>query len=420
MTRTIAVIGLGYVGLPLALEFAKKYEVIGFDISKKRVESLSKGHDVTKEVFSRDLDNSQISFTNNLADLEEINTFIICVPTPIDPKNKPDLRPLENASRDIGGCIKKGDIVIYESTVYPGATREICIPILEDQSGLKLNQDFYVGYSPERINPGDGNHRLTDIVKITSGSNDYSRKEINDMYESIINAGTHSVSSIEVAESAKVIENIQRDINIALVNELSIIFKRLNLDTEEIINASSTKWNFTKYTPGLVGGHCIGVDPYYLIHKSKQIGHEPQIITAGRKINDDMHLVISKSLVQAMIEKKIEPQFSKLIVMGFTFKEDCPDVRNTRVYNLIKELELQKIEVSIYDPIADFEGHESCNSLNIVNEIKEDYYDAAIFAVAHQEFRSIEIAQFRKSLKNNSIIADLKYIFHRSQTDLRI
>ena len=327
---------------------------------------------------------------------------------------------MEKASASIGPYINIGDIVIYESTVYPGATREVCIPILEKESLLKLNKDFYVGYSPERINPGDTNHRLVDIVKITSGSDEFSKKKIDDLYRSIIQAGTHSVSSIEVAESAKVIENIQRDINIALINELSIIFQQLSLDTEEIINASSTKWNFTKYSPGLVGGHCIGVDPYYLIHKSKMIGYEPQIITAGRKINDDMHLIFSNSLINIMRHKKINPKDSRLLILGFTFKEDCPDTRNTRVFNLAKELEYHGIKVSIYDPIADFDGNELYKSLDIVNEIQEDHYDVAVFAVAHTQFKSIVLEDFRKILKKNSVIADLKYLFKQSETDLRM
>ena len=420
MTNSIAVIGLGYVGLPLALEFSKKYDVIGFDVSKKRIKNLSGGVDETQEVLVEDLNTAKISFTNSLEDIATANVYIVCVPTPIDTNNNPDLSPLESASKSIGPYINKGDIVIYESTVYPGATREVCIPILENESLLQLNKDFYVGYSPERINPGDTNHRLTDIVKITSGSNEFSRKKIDDLYSSIIKAGTHSVSSIEVAESAKVIENIQRDINIALINELSIIFNRLNLDTEEILNASSTKWNFIKYTPGLVGGHCIGVDPYYLIHKSRMVGFEPKIITAGRKINDDMHLNFSDSLINIMKEKKIDPQGSKLLIMGFTFKEDCPDTRNTRVFNLVQELERYKIKVSIYDPIADFGGNELYQSLDVVNEIHKDHYDVAVFSVAHTEFRSINIRDFRKILKKNSVIADLKYLFNHSETDLRM
>ena len=347
----ISIIGLGYVGLPLAIEFSKKYKVTGFDINDQRIKELKSGHDRTLEVNSNDLENLEnLNFTSDILDAKDSDFHIIGVPTPVDKNNTPDFSNLINASETIGSILKAGDIVIYESTVYQGATEDICIPCLEKQSGLKLNSDFYVGYSPERINPGDKNHRLTDIVKVTSGSTPESALLINDLYKSIITAGTHMASSIKVAEAAKVIENTQRDVNIGLINELATIFEKLSIDTEEVLNAAGTKWNFLPFKPGLVGGHCIGVDPYYLSYKAQAVGYEPEMILAGRRINDGMSKYISNQINNIMKSKDININNSNILVMGITFKEDCPDTRNTKVFDLIKELTYKGASVKTYDP----------------------------------------------------------------------
>ena len=352
----IAVLGLGYVGLPLAVEFGKKYQVWGFDISHERIRELKQGDDKTKEVGIDELKQSKfLSFTANIDEIKTAQVFIVTVPTPIDKKNKPDLSPLISASKAVGGILKKDDVVIYESTVYPGTTEEICIPILENSSKLEINKDFYVGYSPERINPGDKNHKITDILKVTSGSNKASSDFIDQLYASIIPAGTFKATSIRVAEAAKVIENTQRDLNIALINELSHIFNKLDIDTYEVLEAAETKWNFLPFKPGLVGGHCIGVDPYYLTFKAQEMGYEPRVILAGRQINDEMAEYVSKNLIDMILSKNHILEKSKVLIMGFTFKEDCPDTRNTKIFDLYNFIESSGLKCDIYDPVADCE-----------------------------------------------------------------
>jgi len=386
----IGIIGLGYVGLPLAVEFGKKYNTIGFDINEKRISELNNGYDRTKEITIIELQNSiKLSFTNNYKDISDCNFYIITVPTPIDKYNNPDLTPLKSASEIIGKILKKGDIVVYESTVYPGATEEVCVPILEEFSKLKFNKDFFCGYSPERINPGDKKHTLVSIKKVTSGSTLEIGKQIDDLYKSIINAGTFLVSSIKVAEAAKVIENTQRDINIAFVNELALIFNLLGIDTNEVLEAASTKWNFLPFKPGLVGGHCIGVDPFYLTYKAQEMGYNPEIILSGRRLNDRMSEYITSKFIKLMINKGIKINGSKVLILGLTFKENCPDIRNSKVFDIIKELTEYGVSIDLYDPWANKDDVELYSGLKLKEAVEINRYDGILHAVAHNEFNNI-------------------------------
>ncbi|MCU4387267.1 Vi polysaccharide biosynthesis UDP-N-acetylglucosamine C-6 dehydrogenase TviB [Acinetobacter haemolyticus] len=411
----IAIIGLGYVGLPLAVEFGKKVSVVGFDIHQKRVDELKSGQDHTLEVSSEELKQaSHLSYTANLDDLKECNFFIVTVPTPVDDVNRPDLTPLRKASETLGKVIKKGDIVVYESTVYPGATEEVCIPVLEQISGLKFNQDFFAGYSPERINPGDKVNTLTKIKKITSGSTPEVADFVDQVYASIITAGTHKASSIKVAEAAKVIENTQRDLNIALVNELSVIFDRLGIDTIDVLEAAGSKWNFLPFRPGLVGGHCIGVDPYYLTHKAEEVGYHPQVILAGRRINDNMARYVARNTIKRMLQNGIDVPRAKVGVLGVTFKENCPDIRNSKVADLIREFEAWGAQVVVADPWADAEEvkHEYGIELGQVNA--EHPVDALVVAVGHNEFRNLSAAELKSYVRSNQpVLADVKGLFDR-------
>lgn len=409
----IAIIGLGYVGLPLAVEFGKNGPVIGFDINQKRIDELKSGQDHTLEVTTEDLQKAQhLSFSANLDDLKQSNFFIVTVPTPVDQVNRPDLTPLRKASETVGQVLKKGDIVVYESTVYPGATEEVCIPILEKVSGLKFNQDFFAGYSPERINPGDKVNTLTKIKKITSGSTPEIANTVDTVYASIITAGTHKASSIKVAEAAKVIENTQRDLNIALVNELSVIFDRIGIDTLDVLEAAGSKWNFLPFRPGLVGGHCIGVDPYYLTHKAEEVGYHPQVILAGRRINDNMARYVARNTIKLMLQNGIDVPRAKVGVLGVTFKENCPDIRNSKVADLIKELEFWGAQVVVADPWADAEEvkHEYGIELGTVNA--QNPVDSLIVAVGHSEFRSLSASELRSYVKaEKPVLADVKSLF---------
>jgi len=417
----IAIIGLGYVGLPLAIEFGKNIETIGFDINPERIKELISGVDSTLEVEPEEMKEAKkISYTNQLEDIADCNVYIITVPTPIDKYKNPDLTPLQKSSHSIGQVLKKDNIVIYESTVYPGATEEVCIPILEQQSGLTFNQDFFAGYSPERINPGDKEHRLPTIKKVTSGSTPEIADFVDELYNTIITAGTHKASSIKVAEAAKVIENTQRDLNIALINELSLIFNHLKIDTLEVLEAAGSKWNFLPFRPGLVGGHCIGVDPYYLTYKAQEVGYHPEIILAGRRLNDNMAPYISVQLIKAMMNKEIEVKNANVLVMGLTFKENCPDLRNTKVVDVISELQEYKLNVDVYDPWVDKEEAMQEYGINPVDSPKEGYYDAIILAVAHNEFKEMDKASFDKLTKSNNVIYDLKYLLPLEDSDLRL
>ena len=417
----IAIIGLGYVGLPLAIEFGKNIETVGFDINQARIKELKSGKDSTLEVEPEEMKQAtKISYTNKLDDIAECNVYIITVPTPIDKYKNPDLSPLEKSSHSIGQVLTKDNVVIYESTVYPGATEEICIPILEQQSGLVFNDDFFAGYSPERINPGDKEHRLPTIKKVTSGSTPEIAEFVDQLYNTIITAGTHKASSIKVAEAAKVIENTQRDLNIALINELSLIFNRLKIDTLEVLEAAGSKWNFLPFRPGLVGGHCIGVDPYYLTYKAQEVGYHPEIILAGRRLNDNMAPYIAAQLIKAMMNKEIEVKNANVLVMGLTFKENCPDLRNTKVIDAISELQEFKLNVDVYDPWVDKEEAQYEYGIKPIDAPKENYYDAIILAVAHNEFKRMSKGSFDKLTKTNGIIYDLKYILPREESDLRL
>lgn len=417
----IAVVGLGYVGLPLAVEFGKKYQVWGFDISHERIRELKQGDDKTKEVGIDELKQSKfLSFTANIDEIKTAQVFIVTVPTPIDKKNKPDLSPLISASKAVGGILKKDDVVIYESTVYPGTTEEICIPILENSSKLEINKDFYVGYSPERINPGDKNHKITDILKVTSGSNKASSDFIDQLYASIIPAGTFKATSIRVAEAAKVIENTQRDLNIALINELSHIFNKLDIDTYEVLEAAETKWNFLPFKPGLVGGHCIGVDPYYLTFKAQEMGYEPRVILAGRQINDEMAEYVSKNLIDMILSKNHILEKSKVLIMGFTFKEDCPDTRNTKIFDLYNFIESSGLKCDIYDPVADCEEVYKNYKIRLIENISKNKYEAILIAVPHKEFIKMRIKDIKMLLKPNGVIYDLKSIFDRKDSNFRL
>jgi len=417
----IAVIGLGYVGLPLAVAFSKRFSVIGFDINTNRVKELETGVDSTQEISKSELDAAEaLSFSCNEEDLKACNIFIVTVPTPIDNLKQPDLIPLLKASEMLGRVIKKGDVIIYESTVYPGATEDDCIPVVERLSGFTLNKDFFAGYSPERINPGDKSHRVEDILKVTSGSDEETANFVDDLYATVIKAGTFKASSIKVAEAAKVIENTQRDVNIALINELAIIFNRLDIDTCEVLEAAGTKWNFLPFRPGLVGGHCIGVDPYYLTHKSESVGYRPEMILAGRRINDNMGSYVVSQLVKQMINKKIEVNGSRVLVMGLTFKENCPDIRNTKVIDIIDELKTYEVNVDIIDPWCSPIEAENEYDLVIRDEVKEGGYDAILVAVAHDEFKEMGVQAMRKLGKPKHILYDLKHVFSKDDVDIRL
>ena len=417
----IAIVGLGYVGLPLAIEFAKKYSVIGYDINQSRVSDLQKSFDKTLEVEKSELlEAKSLAFTSNLDEIRNCNIYIIGVPTPVNNKKEPDFKNLCLASEAIGSILNPGDIVIYESTVYPGATEEICVPILEEESNLKFNEEFYVGYSPERINPGDKEHRLPDIKKVTSGSTPEIATTIDELYKNIISAGTHKVSSIRVAEAAKVIENTQRDVNIGLINELATIFNKLSIDTEEVLEAAGTKWNFLPFRPGLVGGHCIGVDPYYLSYKAQSIGYQPEMILAGRRINDGMSSYIVKELSNRLLKKDTKVDQSKILIMGLTFKENCPDIRNTKVFEIIDELEKLGAEIDTYDPWVDKTSLENKYIDNHIDKLKKNDYDAVIIAVAHEVFKEIKISEIKSLCKSDHIIYDLKYLFPSQLTDMRL
>ena len=417
----IAVIGLGYVGLPLAVAFAKQFPVLGFDINFNRVKKLKAGIDTTLEVANSELVAADsLTFTCLEDDLKSCNTFIVTVPTPIDTFKRPDLTPLLKASELLGRIIKKNDVIIYESTVYPGATEDECIPVVEKLSGLSLNEDFSAGYSPERINPGDKNHRVEDILKVTSGSDQATADFVDTLYDSVIRAGTFKASSIKVAEAAKVIENTQRDVNIALINELAIIFNKLNIDTLEVLEAAATKWNFLPFRPGLVGGHCIGVDPYYLTHKSESVGYRPEMILAGRRINDGMGSYVVSQLIKKMINQKIEVSGSKVLIMGLTFKENCPDIRNTRVIDIVDELKAYKVDVDIIDPWCD--PAEAANEYGLVvsKVAEEGLYDVVLIAVAHDEFREMGVKAIRAFGKPKNILYDLKCVFPKDDVDIRL
>ena len=418
---TIGIIGLGYVGLPLAVEFGKKYDVVGFDINQKRIGELNAGKDSTLEVSPEELKASpRLQFSYNVEDLKACNTFVVTVPTPIDDQKQPDLTPLVKASEMLGKVIGKGDIVIYESTVYPGATEEVCIPIIERVSGLKFNQDFFAGYSPERINPGDKTHRVTNILKVTSGSTPEIAGKVDALYGSIIEAGTHKASSIRVAEAAKVIENTQRDVNIALINELSIIFNKLGIDTLEVLEAAGTKWNFLPFRPGLVGGHCIGVDPYYLTHKATSVGYHPEMILAGRRLNDGMGQYVVSQLIKVMLKKRIHVDGAKVLIMGLTFKENCPDLRNTKVTDIIKELKEYNIHVDVTDPWCSNEEAQHEYGLTLTGEPKAGDYDAMIIAVAHDQFKAMGAEKIRALGKTNSVLYDLKYVLPKEAVCIRL
>lgn len=417
----VGVIGLGYVGLPLAAAFGKSIDVVGFDTDLLRVEQLKRSFDKTRETSEAALiEASYLSFTADPSDLAVCNVFIITVPTPIDSFKRPDLRPLKSASKTVGSVLKRRDVVIYESTVYPGATEEDCVPILEAESGLKLNEGFVVGYSPERINPGDELHRLTSITKITSGSTPEALDFIDSLYKSIISAGTYKAPSIRVAEAAKVIENTQRDINIALINELAVIFNHLDIDTQEVLEAASTKWNFLPFRPGLVGGHCIGVDPYYLTHRAQSIGYHPEVILAGRKINDGMGAYVASRLIKKMSSSGLVIGSSRILVMGFSFKENCPDVRNTRVIDVVEELESYSCDVDIFDPWVDEADLLQQYGKRHVKEREMNSYDAIVLAVGHNVFKQMGINKIRGMGKSECIIFDVKALFELSETDLRL
>ena len=417
----LAVVGLGYVGLPLAVEFGKKRSVIGFDINTRRIEALKAGHDHTLEVSDAELaEAKQLTYTADRAELGQANVFIVTVPTPIDEYKQPDLTPLVKASETIGAVLKRGDIVIYESTVYPGATEEDCVPVLERVSGLKFNVDFYAGYSPERINPGDKEHRVSTIRKVTSGSTPEVAELVDQLYKQIITAGTHKASSIRVAEAAKVIENTQRDVNIALINELALIFNKMGIDTEAVLQAAGTKWNFLPFRPGLVGGHCIGVDPDYLTHQAQSIGDHPEIILAGRRLNDSMGGYVVSQLVKAMTKRRIHVQGARVLVMGLAFKENCPDLRNTRIVDIVKELGDYNVDVDVYDPWVETEEAVHEYGITPVAKLEQGKYDAVILAVAHHQFKDMGAEGIRKLGKPEHILYDLKYVLSPAESDLRL
>ena len=417
----LAIIGLGYVGLPLALEFAKKRKVIGFDINKNRIEQLSSGKDKNLEFSKEELqDSKQLNFTNSVDDIKSANCYIVTVPTPIDEFKKPDLRPLFKASEIIGKIIKKGDLIIYESTVYPGCVEEECVPVLEKFSELKFNQDFFCGYSPERINPGDKAHTISNIKKITSGSTPKIADLVDNLYNEIVTIGTYKAPSIKVAEAAKVIENTQRDLNIALVNELSILFGKMNIDTQAVLDAAGSKWNFLPFKPGLVGGHCIGVDPYYLTYKADSIGYHPKIILAGREINDNMGDHVASELVKELNKKDIEIKNAKILIMGLTFKENCADIRNSGIQSTIVKLKEFNCNLDLYDPWVDIEEIKETYNISPHSKLNQNTYDGIIIAVAHEEFKKMGIKTISSLCKKNHVIYDLKYLFSKGEVDLRL
>ncbi|MBK7221826.1 MAG: nucleotide sugar dehydrogenase [Saprospiraceae bacterium] len=427
MQHKIAVIGLGYVGLPLAVEFAKKYQVVGFDINAQRINELRAGTDSTLEVEdavlqtvlvkNKDLSGNGLHVTSELTEMSSCNVFIVTVPTPTDKNNRPVLTPLIKASESVGKVMKKGDIVVYESTVYPGVTEDECVPILEKTSGLKMNVDFYVGYSPERINPGDKEHTVSKILKVTSGSTKESAETIDQLYKSVITAGTYKASSIKVAEAAKVIENSQRDINIAFVNELSKIFNKMGIDTHEVLAAASTKWNFLPFKPGLVGGHCIGVDPYYLAQKAQEVGYHPEIILAGRRLNDSMGSYVAAEVIKLMVKKDIAVKSAKILVLGITFKENCPDIRNTKVIDIINELTSYNTEVDIYDPWANPQEVEHEYQITSFKELPANKYDAVVLAVAHEVYKKLNMNDIKKE---NAVVYDVKAVLDKNIIDGRL
>jgi len=417
----LAIIGLGYVGLPLAVELSKKYNVLGFDINSARVEELQGGHDSTLEVSDAELQAAtELRFSSSKSDLQSANVYIVTVPTPIDDSNAPDLTPLQKASEMLGDYVSKGDVVIYESTVYPGATEEVCLPIIEKVSGLKFNEDFFAGYSPERINPGDKVNTLTKIMKITSGSTPEVADFVDALYGSIVEAGTHKASSLKVAEAAKVIENTQRDLNIAIINEFAKIFNRLDIDTEEVLNAAGTKWNFLKFKPGLVGGHCISVDPYYLTHKAQEVGYRPEVILAGRRINDGMGEYVATQLVKKLSSKKIHIDEAKVLILGFTFKGDCPDVRNTKIIDIVNELKDFNMSVDVYDDWADAAEVKHEYGIELITELKEGKYDGVVLAVDHSELKEMGEEKLRSFGKDNHVLYDVKHVLKPSEADIRL
>jgi len=412
---------MGYVGLPLAVEFSKYFNVVGFDINIDRVSELKLGNDSTREVSADQLKNADnLELSTSLSDLLVCNVFIVTVPTPIDESKRPNLKPLLGATASVGKVLCEGDVVIYESTVYPGATEDDCVPILEDVSGLKLNKDFYVGYSPERINPGDKEHRLPSIVKVTSGSNSDAAKFVDDLYKKIITAGTFKAASIKEAEAAKVIENTQRDLNIALINELAIIFDKMGIDTEGVLKAAGTKWNFLPFKPGLVGGHCIGVDPYYLTYKAESIGYRPEIILSGRRLNDNMSSYVVNKLIKEMSKRHILVSDSKILIMGISFKENCPDIRNSKVVDIVHEFQDYGCDVSVYDPWVCSDEVKAEYGITTIDNLEDNSFDAIIIAVGHDQFKAMGIANIRKLGRENSIIFDLKYLFNNNEVDLKL
>jgi len=417
----VGIIGLGYVGLPLAVEFGKKYSTLGFDINEFRVQELKVGLDATLECTSEELAEAiNLDFTSTLENIKECNFYIVTVPTPITDTNTPDLTPLKKASEALGKIVAHGDVVVFESTVYPGATEEVCLPIIEKESGLKFNTDFFAGYSPERINPGDKVNRLTTITKITSGSTPETADFVDSVYNSIVDAGTHKASSIKVAEAAKVIENTQRDLNIAIINEFAKIFNKLNIDTEEVLKAAGTKWNFLPFKPGLVGGHCISVDPYYLTYKAKEAGYFPEVILSGRHINDGMGSYVATEMLKKVSSKKIHIDEANILIMGFTFKGDCPDVRNTKIIDIINELKSFNVNVDIYDSWANPEEVKHEYGLTLTQELKQGYYDGIVIAVDHSEFKDMGIKKVRELGKENHVVYDVKYVFESQDSDIRL
>ncbi|MFK5892439.1 MAG: Vi polysaccharide biosynthesis UDP-N-acetylglucosamine C-6 dehydrogenase TviB [Pseudomonadota bacterium] len=417
----LAIVGLGYVGLPLAVEFGKQFSVVGFDINQPRVYELENGKDSTLEVSDEELKlATHLQYSSTTDDLKSCNVYIVTVPTPIDNAKNPDLTPLIKASNMLGKVISKGDVIIYESTVYPGATEEVCIPEVEKISKLKFNIDFFAGYSPERINPGDKEHRVTSILKVTSGSTPKIADYVDDLYKSIIVAGTHKASSIKVAEAAKVIENTQRDVNIALINELALIFNRLDIDTEEVLLAAGSKWNFLPFRPGLVGGHCIGVDPYYLTHKAQEIGYNPEMILAGRRLNDNMGAYVVSEVIKLMLKKQIDVSKSKILIMGLTFKENCPDLRNTRVVDMVNELMDYGIDIDVYDPWIDKAEAQYEYNINPIEKPQENNYDAIILAVSHHQFASLGAEKIHSLGKQKHVLYDIKYLLKADEVDGRL
>ena len=417
----IGIVGLGYVGLPLAVEFGKHFDTVGFDIKPHRIAELASGRDSTLEVSRAELKAAaRLSYSTEIGSLKRCQVLIVTVPTPIDEYKRPDLTPLLQASETVGKALSKGAVVVYESTVYPGCTEEVCVPILERESGLTFNRDFFVGYSPERINPGDKEHRLPTIKKVTSGSTPEAAEFVDKLYGSIVTAGTHKASSIKVAEAAKVIENTQRDVNIALINELALIFGRLGIDTEEVLNAAGSKWNFLPFRPGLVGGHCIGVDPYYLTHKAQAIGYHPEMILAGRRLNDNMSLYVAGEIIRLMTEKRIHVKGARVLVLGMTFKENCPDIRNSKVVDVVRELAKYGAQVDIYDPWADGQECRHEYGLRPIRKLQPRRYDAAVVAVAHREFRDLGAAGVRRLCRKQNVLYDIKHVFRADEVDGRL